>query len=264
MRYTRFELPGRNKTGVNKILLQFFIVMPALAIICGYLISNLIIIPSIGRTDKREGKSDEAAVFNAAKLEKLHFLQAGYFVTKEKAVNLVNGINGSGMKAFLGQNNGHYRVITAFSNSMEDVQKALSGLKDLGYNGIVNTMDIQKLNKSGSEDLKLIREYINIVGNLINSEQELLNSSSNGFKGEEQLKVGLEQLNNSFNGLSNIVIPDGVKDELISLNSSFLENNNKFIENGKSGKMDECQQNIGNQIVSLFDFYKVVIQNYMN
>lgn len=265
MRYTRLEISGKNRRPVKILLFQFFVIIPMISIIIGYFISNLIIIPNIKATGEEGGASAQAGVFTVKKLEKMYFLQSGYFTKKEKADLLSKGIAQSGLRASVGSNKGKYRVITGLEESLEEVQKSLGNLKSLGYGGIVNTIDIQILDNSDIKELKLIKEYINIAANLIDYQDEKFkNSNENYNKTEIELQDGISQLQLVYDKLSGTDVKGEVKKEVGDLNEYFLQNCDQFLKSNVDGEKEKCEQSISNEVVALYDFYRMILQSYSN
>jgi hypothetical protein len=130
VRYTRFEYIGYGDRKGRHLVLRLLIVIPAAAIISGYLISRLILIPYVFKPkeiDKEGIPSAKSYVYKSTGVRKFFIIQAGIFSSESNAQVLAEKIRALNMPVYINPEGQYFRVIVyagMSSGRAEDLSKA--------------------------------------------------------------------------------------------------------------------------------------------
>lgn len=260
MRYTRLDIQKKYYGKTAKLIIQFFVVLPLLALLIGNLLTRFIIIPQIERSLAGNDKSTVSA-YKIEKINSLYYLQAGVFSNKENANFLVNGLKERGFAAALVQDQEKYRIVVGYSDDANELNKRKEELKAAGYNGLINEINLKLLDKDGKEELKFIKEYLTAVSGIIKAQAEYASDSSQikDIKSDDALLM----LKKKYEKVMDLNIKNDIKSNLDSFNNSFMERMTKFDSSMNSNNRECANQIISEEIIMLYNFFKDFTQQYL-
>ncbi|HBG39644.1 MAG TPA: hypothetical protein DDW58_10510, partial [Clostridiaceae bacterium] len=162
MKYTRVDITKR-EGNVNFLLwFKFFILLPLLAIIIGAGISKKIITPWI--KNNTGGVSQPNIKYDGTNF---YVVQAGVFTNENNARLLSGSINENGFKSIVICDKSLYRIIINIFSEKSKSEETRNNLKALGYDCIINEVDINSLYFQNF-DKKHMNQYINLISSIIN------------------------------------------------------------------------------------------------
>jgi len=233
MKYTRVDITKREGNVNFSLWFKFFILLPLLAIIIGAGISKKIITPwiknSTGEVSQPNIKYD---------VTNFYIVQAGVFTNENNAKLLSESINENGFKSIVICDKGLYRIIINIFTEKSKPEEIRNNLKALGYDCIINEVDINSLYFQNF-DKKHMKQYINLISSIINLQVNIWE----GQKANSELISEYKKNMNSIMALSGNTKDDSVK--------KFLDISNKYFNEIKEGKYENCLNYISEEIFIL-------------
>ncbi len=227
-----------------RVVLLFFVVLPAMAILGAGIINKLIVVPYLSE-QARASATD--VVIPSGKAYSFYLLQAGVFSNKDNAEMLASQITSAGFKAISIKDGEVYRVVAAATDEKNSLEEYDTKLKQSGYITLCKAFEADETSLSGMS--KEEREYITAAGELINT---MLEYSSNGQKLDKHNIELLEAYTSAVRKQYDI-IKNKAGEKAEAFNSFLLESSEEYPKQGdnmdKQVKLAwECIVGYGNMV----------------
>lgn len=172
MKYLRHNINLRSVSPKMRVMLLFFVVLPAMAILGAGIINKLILVPYLGE----QAKASEAEVtVLSGKIYNYYLLQAGVFSSGDNAESMASQITSAGVKACSIKDGDVYRVVAGVGTEKSALQQYSTSLQQAGYITLCKSFETSETSLEGSPEGT--KEYISAAGELINAMLEFASSS---------------------------------------------------------------------------------------
>lgn len=239
MKYTRVDITKREGNFNFLLWFKFFILLPLLAIIIGAGISKKIITPWIknntGEVSQSNIKYD---------ITNFYVVQAGVFTNENNAKSLSGLINENGFKSIVICDKSLYRIIINIFSEKSKSEETKNNLKALGYDCIINEVGMNSLYFQNF-DKKDMKQYINLISSNINLQVNIWDSQ----KANSELISEYKKNMDSIMALNGNTRDDSIK--------KFLDISNKYFNEIKEGKYENCLNYISEEMFILKDCIQV-------
>lgn len=163
MRYTRFEFKG--KVGIGRSIFKFFILIPLIAIVLGWLLPNLFIM--INQAGSRGPESNtESYSYEDVRPEKFFLVQTGIYSSEDNAKSAENIIRSRHLPAYTYMDGQYYRVISYIGDSKNAADTKRQEYIKQGLDCIVKELYITP--SPVKKDIKQDKELI-LLNRMLNS-----------------------------------------------------------------------------------------------
>lgn len=233
MKYTRVDITKREGNFNFLLWFKFFVLLPLLAIIIGACISKKIIAPWIKNSD---GEVSQPNIKYDA--TSFYVVQAGVFINEDNAKLLSGSINENGFKSIVICDKSLYRIIINISPEKSKSEEIKNNLKALGYDCIINEVDINSLYFQNF-DKKNMKQYINLISSIINLQVNIWEGQKTNSELISEYKKDMDSI---------MALNDNIKDDSVK---SFLNISNKYFNEIKEGKYENCLNYISEEIFIL-------------
>jgi hypothetical protein len=252
--------------------MEFFIIIPIIAIVVGSIITKVFIVPRTIQTAKVP--TDAVVPVNLNDSQKnssiingkynLFVLQAGAFVSKKNADILQNGIKSKGMNAFVIKDLDVFRVIIDITEDKNLLMEKKDKLKPEGYECLINEIDFRNSLGNGTGEEAAIKGYVDSVMNMLAVEIRLKDGIGKmGTVDLDEFISSASSVNEKYKNVSNTNVNTKIMPAITAFNDKFVNG----VENFKIGfeKKDTymCQQNAAEQALIFNNFYKAIIQTFV-
>lgn len=185
MKYTRYEYVNLNGINRRRVILKFLLIAPTAALIAGFVISRLIIVPYVLKTGEKKAEAPVAVqqtdiLYQDILNRKYYIVQMGAFASKENAHIFSENLRKKGIPVFVG-NEGQYHLIITFAGSNLNYAKSKADYYSTsGYSCIVKELTVTA--KGAPEELRnekwciVLSRLFNACGTLIDSYCQSLQS----------------------------------------------------------------------------------------
>lgn len=222
-----------------RVLLLFFVVLPAMAISGAGVINKLILAPYLSDQAKASGTSTATP---SGKLYNFYLLQAGVFSSESNAKAMAAQIKATGFKSCSIKDGEVYRVVAGGASEKSTLQQYSTSLQQSGYITLCKIFEINEEVLAGSP--VGTKEYISAAGDLINA---MLEYSSLTQKIDSAKIKTLEDHASSVRKQFDS-IKDGAGLRTQEFNISIQEGLKEYLEQGNS--LDKCTEIVWECIVS--------------
>lgn len=171
MKYIEHKINLRSISPRVRVILLFFVVLPAMAILGAGIINKLIVVPYLSE----QVKAREADVSVASgRIYNFYLLQAGVFSNGDNAQSMASQITDAGFKACSIKDGDIYRVVAGAGAEKDTLQQYSTSLQQAGY------ITLCKAFETDETSLALCpggtKEYVSAAGELVNSMLEGISS----------------------------------------------------------------------------------------
>lgn len=258
VKYTRLEIYKGISNSRIKGIFVFFVIIPVIAVLSGSIITR-ILIPKEQIVSSNENVDEPSIVVNISKSYSYKFflLQAGAFMNKSNAEVLKEAIKGDDFTPFIITDNEIYRVIISLSTDKEILIKKKDKLETIGYNCLINEFAFNNVDGTDNIEIEKANNYVKISADIIKLQTEINESFSQKDTSKiENLKKLIINFNNCYTELVEInSIPI-----LKTSKSNFEQFANDFIKDYENGDLSKCQENTGQQVLLLNNYYDELVK----
>lgn len=272
MKYTRLEIRRSVSSSKLKFILEFFVVIPIIAIVAGSIITKVFIAPQTMRTANTP--TGAVATVNLSDNQKnnliingkykLFVLQAGAFISKKNADILQNGIKSKGMNAFVIKDLDVFRVIIDSSQDKNLLMEKKDKLKSEGYECLINEIDFGSSLGTGTEEETVIKDYVDSVMNILAVEIKLKDGiGETGTADLDEFISSTENVNEKYKNISGANVNTKIMPAITAFNDKFVKGSENFKIGFEKKDTYMCQQNAAEQALIFNSFYKAIIQTFV-
>lgn len=164
MKYIRHNINLRSVSPKMRVMLLFFVVLPALAILGAGIINKLILVPYLSE----QAKASEADVtVSSGRIYNFYLLQAGVFSSGDNAQSVASQITSAGFKACSIKDGDIYRVVAGAGTDKFELQQYSTSLQEAGYITLCKSFEVGEAFLAGCPEGT--KEYISAAGELMNA-----------------------------------------------------------------------------------------------
>jgi len=172
MKYIRHKINLRSISPRVRVMLLFFVVLPAMAILGAGIINKLIVVPYLSE----QVKASEADVAVASgRIYNFYLLQAGVFSNGDNAQSMASQIKDAGFKACSIKDGDIYRVVAGAGVEKAMLQQYSTSLQQAGYITLCKSFETNETSLEICPEGT--KEYVSAAGELINAMLEDISSS---------------------------------------------------------------------------------------
>lgn len=255
MRYTRLKMKRALYSQKFRIIFEFFVILPILAVIIGGMITKILILPiaknSVGASSKT---GTELLVANSKKnTYNFYILQAGAFVKKENADILKHGINAIGKEPYVLLDKGIYRVIIDVEIKNDFLEETKKDMTSKGYNSLINEMNFT-FNSNGERNNKALKEYMDSIFAVLEYQ---VNSKRENKISLDEIKTLKDDMNKSFNIYYESNQNSNEKAEVKKINDKLQLMLGEYYKNLEGKSYSLCYGMIVEELFLIKEFYEL-------
>jgi hypothetical protein len=260
MRYTRLEVPCKVLNLKSNMLLKFIIIIPLAAIILGSICVKFLIKPYIGEFNK-QGIINVSKPINIPVINNMFFLQAGIFSTEDNANILANAIEKKGFSPFVVEDKSKYRVIINFSDDKKLLANDIVKLKEMGYNTIVNTINLQAESNVARQEVSTMKDYVKYINNVVVIQYEAIkNYDTRKSSYNEELSGILSELSKKINDIKGLDADTQHVKKILDFNEVFMSNYEQYIKNLENKNINASSRNLIEETLLVAELCKYISQ----
>ena len=143
MNYTRFEFGTGTGSAARKYLIGFTILIPAIAILIGFLLSKFVVIPGFLKGKGRASEKAGGYAYQVIKDRKFYILQGGIFQSESNAKLTVQGMKSHNLTAYIRDEGQLFRVVAGVSLDRAFIAEKVGILKTAGYSCIIKELNVR-------------------------------------------------------------------------------------------------------------------------
>jgi hypothetical protein len=215
MKYIRHKINIRVSPKV-RVMLLFFVVLPAMAILGAGIINKLIVAPYLSEQAKA---SETSMTASSGRIYSFYLLQAGVFSNGDNAQTMASQIRAAGFKACSIKDGEVYRVVAGAAADKSSLQQYSTSLQQAGYITLCKSFETNEASLVNSP--MGTKEYISAAGELINAMLEYTSST------QKLDSVKIETLEGYASAVRKQY--DSIKDKAGEFNVSLLEDLEEYI-----------------------------------
>jgi hypothetical protein len=268
MKYTRLEIKRSFSNSRFKLIIEFFLFIPIIAIVSGSLITKVFIAPHTIQAIDTPAKTDIpaiAAVSMETKSEYSMFvLQAGAFVSKKNADILQNGIKANGVNALVIKDLDVFRVIIDICDNKDLLTEKKDKLKLAGYECLINVINFKNSLGDNTAEESSVKEYIGSVMSILSLEINLKeNIDKSTDVNTAEFSSFVEDISAKYKKISEAGTNTKLAPVIGAFNEKFLKSVGNFKNSFDKKDINVCQQNAAEQVMMVNSFYKTIIQTFI-
>lgn len=187
MRYVRFEFKDINGVNRRRIILKFFIILPA-AIAAGFLISRLYIVPRISSVVVQQ---EPEYTYQEMRHRRYYSIQMGAFASRDNAQSFAAGLRNSGIPAYIDDGDKYSFVFAYTGTERKTAEDKAQYYRNMGYTSLIKRLDI--VPDGVTEDYKINKKHI-LLSMLVNDTGSFIDGCSSALCDFEEGKCNFNEM----------------------------------------------------------------------